>query len=127
MSEVGNGESEPRPKRKVDTSGREASLAVAEIAARLEPLRARIALINAKARRDLSNGERKDLVAECDAILAVATAARADLISNLMEAPRKVAGHSRVVDIEKAIDSLEAAIDAARPVLGTTKEKESRE
>lgn len=127
MSEVGNGENEIRPRRKVDTSGREACLAVSEIAARLEPLRARIALISAKARRPLSNGERADLVAECDASSSAVTAARADLISNLMEAPRKVAGHSRVVDVEKAIDSLEAAIDAAKVVLGTTEEMEIRE
>ena len=59
--------------------------------------------------------------------LCFLAAARADLISNLMGAPRKVAGHSRVVDIEKAIDSPEAAIDAARLVLGTTEDMEGRE
>jgi len=127
MSEVANGEPDAPTARKVDTSAREARLAVSEIAARLEPLRARIALINAKAERHFSTTERADLIAECDAIRAASAAARTDLISNLMEAPRKVAGHSRVVDIEKAIDSLEAAIDAAKVVLGTTKEKESRE
>lgn len=118
MSDVSSGGNEARPKRKVDTSGREARQAVAQIAARLQPLRDRIALIAAMAPRPLSNSERAGLAAECDAISAAATAARTELISNLMEAPRKVAGHSRVVDIEKAIDSLEVAIDAAATALG---------
>ena len=37
-------------------------------------------------------------------------AARTDLIIELAEAPRVISGHSRVADVEKALDNIEAAL-----------------
>ena len=44
---------------------------------------------------------------------------RTDLIVNLAEAPQRVSGHSRVVDIEKALDNLERSLGAVRAQIET--------
>jgi hypothetical protein len=42
-------------------------------------------------------------------IAVICQEARVKLLLNLMDAPRKVVGHSRVSDVEKALDNLDAA------------------
>ena len=112
---------EPAPdllrQRVVDHSNRDARLAVAEVAARCPPLRARLAVMAARAERSLNDAERSAFLDECTDIQKTVEGARTDLILALMDAPAKVAGHSRVLDIEKAIDNLEAAVSAVRACL----------
>jgi hypothetical protein len=46
-------------------------------------------------------------------VVGVCRAARVALLERLIDAPRKVVAHSRVTDVEKALDNLEAATTAA--------------
>ena len=112
------GEAKAGRARRSDTSGREARLAVADIALRLEPLRSKIALIRERARRPMPEEDRRQLIEACTAISGTVLAARSELVAKLMDAPQKVAGHSRVVDVEKALDSLEGAVREAIALLG---------
>lgn len=54
------------------------------------------------------------MLARCDEIAREIAAVRSDLILDLAEAPQRVSGHSRVVDIEKALDNIEAALNDVR-------------
>lgn len=45
---------------------------------------------------------------ECVSIRSALQEARLQLLTQLMDAPTKVTANSRVVDVEKAIDNLEA-------------------
>jgi hypothetical protein len=100
----------PRRRRVLDRSNAHARKAVVDVGKNLGPLRARTAVIAARADRALSLSEREQLVDECRSIAAAFQASRVELLMNLMDAPRKVTGNSRVVDIERAIDSLELAV-----------------
>ncbi|MEO7223255.1 MAG: hypothetical protein ABIY37_12345 [Devosia sp.] len=57
------------------------------------------------------------LLVDCSAIQDAIRAARADIIEQLVDAPAKVAGHSRVSDVERAFENLEASLDACRCAL----------
>jgi len=110
-------EGRPVKRRQVDTTNKDARIAVRAVVRALEPLRSRTALIAASALHGVTESERQSLLAECGEIAAGCREARQSLIIGLMDAPRKVAGHSRVLDVEKAIDSLEAAVEQARSSL----------
>jgi hypothetical protein len=101
-------------KRKIDTSSREARLAVADTVQRFGPWREKLAGIAARAERQLSETDRAHLVTECLEIEAALREARTEIILQLAEAPRKVTSNSRVVDIERAFDNIEATLGAIR-------------
>lgn len=105
-------EAEPKKARKVDTSNRDATRAIAEVMRQLAPLRDRVAVVSARAQRRPTENERADMLAECDEISNAFRACRQDLIVALMDAPTRVRHHSRVQDVERAIDSLEQATRA---------------
>ena len=96
---------------------RQARSAVADVAARLSALHGRAQFIAASALYAHSTPSHAKLFAECDEIEKAIGDARTQLIVNLMDAPPKVAGHSRVIDVEKSIDSLERALSEARRAL----------
>ena len=96
---------------------RQARSAIADVAAGLADLHARARFIAASARYAHSTPAHTKLVAQCSEIEKAISEARSELIVNLMDAPPKVAGHSRVVDVEKSLDSLERALAAARQAL----------
>lgn len=54
----------------------------------------------------------------CGEIAREIAEVRSDLIFMLAETPQAIAGHSRVVDIEKALDSLEAKLAGVQKQLG---------
>jgi hypothetical protein len=58
----------------------------------------------------LSPDDLTDMAKECSLIATAIAEARTDLIIELAEAPAKVTGHSRVVDAERALDNVEAAL-----------------
>ena len=101
---------EGKRSRVVDYSTRDARHAVADVVQRLGPLRSRLALIYARTQRSLSETERAAMEAECQEMTITLHEARVGLLDNLIEAPRKVAGHSRVTDAERAIDNLDDAL-----------------
>ena len=72
--------------------------------------RSDVASMAVKAERHAGERERRAILERCAAIEEELLAARTDLIIELAEAPRVIAGHSRVSDIEKALDNIEAAL-----------------
>ena len=98
-------------------AARHARAAIADIAADLAVLHGKVAFIAARARHPDSRASRSQLVNECDRVQEAILGARTKLIVRLMDTPATVAGHSRVVDIEKSLDSLERALSEARQAL----------
>ena len=96
-----------RKKRRVmDRSGAEARRAIADTVARFSPWRFDLARFAARAERHFSAAERQAMLRRCAEIERQMLAARAELDAGLADAPRPVAGHSRVVDVEKALDNI---------------------
>jgi hypothetical protein len=108
----------PRP-RAVDHSNQYARKAVSDIVDRFTPWRLAIAQMKGRAqhRRVLSREERQDMLDQCDGIANGLLQARTDLLIDLAEAPIKVTAHSRVVDVERALDNLEASLLDLRHIL----------
>jgi hypothetical protein len=101
-------------------------LAVADLMPKLDPVQARLAFIAAKAGRVRRDTDRQTLDAECREIEAVVGEIRTELILRLMEAPPQIAGHSRVLDIEKALDSIERSLRQTRRVLSDVSQVSGR-
>jgi hypothetical protein len=97
--------------------GQQVRQAISEVVQRLDPLHREVAFIGAKARLVRSDAERLSLINQCDNAGSAAVQLRTELIVQLMGAAPPVAGHSRVVDLEKSIDTLERAIGEVRTVL----------
>jgi hypothetical protein len=97
-------------------TARQARSAIADVAAQLEPLLNRTIFIQAKARHGYL-AERPELERQCDEIESAIIEARSEVILRLMDAPAAVTSHSRVLDLERAIDSLERALAEARLAL----------
>jgi hypothetical protein len=91
--------------------------AVADLMAKLDPLQARLAFIAAKASRVRRDLDRQTLQAECREIEETVSEVRTELILRLMDAPPQIAGHSRILDIEKALDSIARSLKQTRRVL----------
>jgi hypothetical protein len=104
-------------RRVMDTSNGDARRAVADTLAQFNAWRLDLATYSALAERRFSAAEREKMLARCAAIEEELLAARTELIVSLAEAPQKVAGHSRVVDVEKALDNIEAGVAALRAKL----------
>ena len=105
---------ETRKRRVMDTSSGDARRAVAQIVSRFSPWRLDVARYTAHVERSITSAEREVIVARCEEIEAELLEARTELILGLADAPRKVAGHSRVVDVERALDNIEAGVRALR-------------
>lgn len=106
-----------KKRRIVDTSNRDARLAVSTTIARCGPWQLELAKFAAWAARRPSMRERQEMLDRCDEIAAGVHEARTALIEGLMDAPRRVLGHSRVADVEKALDGIEARIRNLREQL----------
>lgn len=72
--------------------------------------RADLATFAVRAERHAGDRDRRAMLERCAAIEDELRAARTDIIIELAEAPRNIAGHSRVADVEKALDNIEAAV-----------------
>lgn len=109
-------------KKKRETSAsiaeaREARTAIADIIAACGPLRDRLAMITFKAQRRLNEAERAHLLEECAEIQTAVQESRTALLLALMDASRAVLSNSRVADVEKALDNLEAGLVTAQASL----------
>src|SRR5690606_36725665 len=80
--------------------------------------RSDLASFAVRAGRRAGEPERRAMLARCAAIEAELLAARTDLIIELAEAPRVIAGHSRLADVEKALDNIEATLKDPERRLG---------
>ena len=108
---------EPKNRRKTDTSNAEARRAIEASWSLFTPWRSDIAHFTAHTERGASEEDRAMMLARCAAIEKELLAVRTDLIANLAGSPRKVAGHSRVVDVENALDNIEQAVSRLRQKL----------
>ena len=67
-------------------------------------MRTKVAIVSARTSRTHSSAERTELLAECDEVARACQDSRIELLDRLIDAPFKVVSHSRVADVEKAID-----------------------
>ena len=114
-------QAEPAPaarRRRADQSNVRARAAVAATLERFDDWRRHLAIFEVSAERRSSPDERAAMLAHCARIERELASARTDLLLSLADAPRPVAGHSRVVDVEKALDSIELALARVRRKLG---------
>ena len=102
------------PTRVVDRSDQIARAALAEALTFFPKWRGDMARFAIRADRIRRESEREPMLSRCDEIAQEIAEVRADLILDLSEAPQRVAGHSRVVDIEKALDNIEATLRDVR-------------
>lgn len=112
---------EPR-KRQMDTSNGEARRAVKATLARFDGWRLDLARFSAQADRGFGEQMRQAMLKRCSEIDAEVQETRTDLLINLADAPQRVAGHSRVVDVERALDNID--LDVAklrRKLLGNSR------
>ena len=76
--------------------------------------RSDLASFAVRADRHAGDRDRRKMRERCTAIEDELRAARTDIILELAEAPQTIAGHSRVADVEKALDNIEAALRDVR-------------
>lgn len=103
-------EQRPRARRRMDQSNRKVHAALAAVMERFSAWRAEVAMLSARsARGEPSNTEEMRL--RCDAILLAIRQAHEELLLDFAEAPAAISGHSRVADVEKALDQLELELN----------------
>jgi hypothetical protein len=76
--------------------------------------RSDLASFAVRAQRHAGDRDRQKMLERCAAIEDELRTARTDILLELAEAPRTIAGHSRVADVEKALDSIETALRDVR-------------
>ena len=101
-------------KRAVDHTNRDARVAIGPTIDLCQAWRTEIAQIGAKAGRPFFSDDHYRLLRRCDEIGAQIRGARTSLTIELVEAPIKVRSHTRIVDLEKALDNLEATLETVR-------------
>lgn len=99
-------------RRVTDTSNAEARRAIAAVIAQFAGWRIDIAQYTAWADRRFTEAQRQEMLARCEVIKSEVQEARVSLIVGLLDAPRRVAGHGRVADVEKALDGVDASASA---------------
>lgn len=62
------------------------------------------------------------MASRCEEISREIANVRADIIWLLADTPREIAGHSRVVDIEKALDSIETKLAGVQSQLSPARQ-----
>lgn len=94
----------------MDTSNRDARLVLRETLALFPGWRTELTQLAARVDRRLTRDEQQRVLGRCASIAAEVLAARVMLTEDLLDAPQRVAGHSRVVDVERAFDNVEAQL-----------------
>src|SRR3569623_844689 len=102
----------PRPRQ--PSSGhkdrRDVTAILAMTMGRFPDWRQRCALMAAGA--DRPGNDAAQLTEGCAAIRAEVLGARTDILLALADSPAQLSGHSRVVDVERALDSVDTAVKA---------------
>ena len=103
-----NDKPRPRDMNPDRLHAREARIAVAGIVARMEDWQNRAKILQALVNRPAS--DRATILAEAKSLRGNIVEARTEIIMILAEASAGVAGNSRVVDVEKALDTLDETL-----------------
>jgi hypothetical protein len=98
----------PQRPRAVDHVNRDVRLIITDTLSQFDHWRDRAALLQASVER--KGADRKAIRQECTSIREGILQARTDLIIGLAESPARISGHGRVVDVERALDSLEETL-----------------
>ncbi|MEO6180714.1 MAG: hypothetical protein ABIP15_13220 [Devosia sp.] len=99
------------PKRRAtDRSNTDAQEALSTLVTQFAAWRQDIAKFGQLAERRISTSQRQVMLDRCAAIADEVLAARTELILTLADAPSRVAGNSRVVDMERALDGVERSV-----------------
>lgn len=101
---------EAKRSRVVDQTNKLARISVADVIGKMTPWRRQLAQMHAAAARPMSKSDCERYLKTHSEIVAGVAEARTVLIASLMDAPPKIAGHSRVADVEKALDGVEAQL-----------------
>lgn len=102
---------EARPRRQpTNSTARDATQAIEATLRQFGAWRTDLASISVRAERRSSAAESRSMLARCDAIEVEVQNARIGLLKTLIDAPRSVAGHSRVADVEKALDGIDRTV-----------------
>lgn len=104
--------------RRVDRSNAQARSVVDSTLTQFARWRDELATFEARARRRLTEAERGDMLARCGEIETEVLTVRTELILSLAEAPQRVRSNSHVVDVERALDSVERSLGDVRGRLG---------
>lgn len=97
-------------RRKIDRSDQIARAALADALTHFPKWRDDLALLAIRADRVSGAQDVERIVLRCEEIARELSDVRAGLILELADAPARICGHSRVVDIEKALDNIENAL-----------------
>jgi hypothetical protein len=98
------------PRRASNNTDQLAREALADAFSHFPQWRSDVARFEMTADRVARDADRQPMRSRCEEIEREITDVRTELILNLAEAPQQISGHSRVVDIEKALDNIEAAL-----------------
>lgn len=101
----------PRRRRVMAHDTRDARMAITDVVSRFAAWHDTLTIMAAKNGRRQSDAEQQEMLDQCFEIRRQVAEARTDLIIKLAGAPARVSGHSRVVDVERALDRIEAALD----------------
>lgn len=108
------------PKRRSSESHltrKQAMLVLSNVVGRFGAWRSELAIIASRVARPHSEAERVAMRTACVRIATQVSDAHAEIIIGLAGAPQSVRGHSRVVDVEKALDGVEASLEDLRDQL----------
>lgn len=103
-----------RKHRVVSHDARDVRAAISSTLERFAEWREQFAVMDARVTRTLTTDERASMVERCTNIERGIQSARVDMLQKLMHAPSSVAGHSKVADVEKALDNLSSAVFALK-------------
>lgn len=78
-----------------------------------------LARLEVRSARGVPGRELPAMADRCGEIAREIAEVRTDIIFLLADTPRDIAGHSRVVDIEKALDNIEMKLAGVQKQLGT--------
>ncbi len=98
--------------RRVDQTDMEARAAIASTMRRFGPWRYKLAMLAAATAH--RSADRASLLEHCKGIRRELDEARSEMVAALSEAPARITNHSRVNDVAKALDDVEARLVAVR-------------
>lgn len=89
---------------------RAATRVLQDVVDKIGPWHSELALMSLRAARRCTDAERAAILTSCARIALEALEARAGIIAGLVDAPPAIRGHSRVVDVERSLDVVDARI-----------------
>lgn len=102
----------------MDTSNADARRALAEMLTRFPAWREDLCRFQAHAERRFTAADRQTMLERCAQIDGEVLASRAELVTLFADAPPRLAGNSRVVDMGRALDNIETMLRNVRRALG---------